>query len=229
MELLRQGAMGETARQGSRCYHSPHVDRIEWRRKLLADEPRLAAVATGALDAFTTPIVDAPFVKEMRALLGHDALPDPVTWVFAAPSGELAVRRTLAVGKLQLRRWEGKLELFRNRSATLERILSGVLFVHLRDRTREERPDDDSELVEWEGGAAFARILAWREGRTILLRLVPALELPSLDVAHEDEAAKVRERGPRQLPSPTALPCGIALPKGGRYAKRPRPARKRPR
>jgi hypothetical protein len=220
--------MGETARQGSRCYHSPHVDRIEWRRKLLADEPRLAAVASGALDAFTAPIVDAAFAKEMRSLLGHDALPDPINWVFASPSsGELAVRQTLAVGKLQLRRWEGKLELFRSRSAPLERILAPIFFVHLRERTREDKPDEDSELVEWEGGAAFARILAWREGRTILLRLVPALELPTRDLAHEDEAARVKERGPRQLPSPTALPCGIALPKGGRYAKRSRPARKR--
>lgn len=202
----------------------------EARRKRLASEPALAEVARGVLRAPTTLAVTGvePFAKEMRALLGFEQLPDPVAhWTAALPTGELVLRRTLAVGKLELRRWEGELTLFRRPVGDLKRILDRILARPLLE-VIERAAIDDGEVVEWRCSGPFESLLAVREGRSVLLRLSPRLQGETWPLAHEraDDVVMERMRERTRPPSPWAIPAPLAMPAGGRFPKRA-PVRKK--
>ncbi len=212
--------------------------RGEDKKNRLADEPRLAEVARGILrplDSFLARDRDVPFAalprfegeaeefaKAMRAVFGFERLPDPVSsWIVKLATGELALRRTLAVGKLELRRWEGELVLFRRPVGALRRTLDKILERPLLDEL--ERVElDDGEIVEWACSGPFERLLAVREARSVLLRFVPRLEAETFTLAHEraDDLVIERVRERARPPGPWARPAPLAMPPGGRVSPR---------
>ncbi len=213
------------------------------KKEILANEPRLAEVGRGVL-ARARPLLGGDeletsvFAKEMRALFGFDRLPDPVSgWIARTSSGELVLRRTLDVGKIELRRWEGTLELFRRPPSGVIPALEKLLERRLGEPLRAEAfagdarsPEADLEVVELELGGVFERLLALREGRRVLLRFVPRLHGPQHVTAHEaaDSILMEKTRSRRRPPLPTAAPAPLKLPPGGRFPKRLPPRKKRP-
>ena len=149
------------------------MDGASVRKEILANEPRLAEVARGVLARARAAGGDeqglAEFAQEMRALFGFERLPDPVTgWVARTGAGELVLRRTLDVGKLELRRWEGTLELFRRPPGGVASSLKRLLVRRPGKVLRAEGSvESDIELLEATFGGPFERVLALREGRKV--------------------------------------------------------------
>jgi hypothetical protein len=197
---------------------------------LLEREPRLAELvrcSNERLERVSDEDPDLPtFVADARSLLGHERAPDPVaSWAVKLSSGDLALRRTLEVGKLLLRRWEARLVLFRQPVGGLERVL-GHVFERPVALTSSERWDEETELSVLRLSGAFERALVLREGRELLIRLSPTLHAEAKEQAHEPRNVAT-DRARRRPPGPASVPCTIKLPPGGRYPKRSLPRKKR--
>lgn len=206
--------------------------RSESTRQRLASEPELVAVARGVLRGGAPAPDDeerAAFAKDVRALFGFERLPEPASlWAVKLPSGELALHATLAVGKLDLRRWEGELELFRRPVGDLKAVLAKILERPLGDELARAK-SDDGEIVEWAMSGPFERVLAVREGRFVLLRFAPRLDRDIVILAHErpDDVAIERVERRARPPAPWAIPAPLPMPVGGRSKKRLPKAKKR--
>ena len=162
------------------------------------------------------------FARDVRALLGFERLPDPIShWVVALPSGELALRRTLSVGKLELRRWDGELVLYRRPVGNLKPLLDKILDRPLLDELHREALDD-GEIVEWRCSGPFEKLHATRRAKSVRLVFTPRREAEIFATAHEEngEVAIARLRGRHRPPGPWALPTPLKMPPGGRYPKR---------
>ncbi len=207
------------------------MDAARRRVELLAREPGLVELVRCSHERFERVSDEDPeltrFASDVRSLLGHERAPDPVSsWVVRLASGELALRRTLEVGKLLLRRWEARLVLFRPPVRGVGRVLAHVFERPLGALTSSERWDDETELTEWHLSGAFERALVLREGSELLVRIWPSLHAEAKERAHERRNAPV-DKARRRPPGPASLPCPLALPPGGRYPKRSLPRKKR--